>query len=226
MIFGISDLHLDITSKKDMSVFGEEWNDYENKIFTNWKNTVNENDTVLVPGDISWAMKLHDAELDLDRIEKLPGKKILIRGNHDYWWRSISKLRNKNYSTISFLQNNSVVVEGVRVVGTRGWISPDDSIATEEDKKIFQREKNRLKLSLKYPVFGYFDTVAMLHYPPFDKEGEINTIGKILLEHGVKRCIYGHLHGLGHSLVKEGEIEGINFKCLSGDYIHFVPQKI
>ena len=125
MIYAIADLHLDITKEKDMSVFGGNWENYEEKIFKNWQDTIKKDDLVLVAGDISWAMKIDDVKLDLDRIEQLNGRKIILKGNHDYWWQSLNKLKSLDYKTIDFLQNNSFIYNETLIVGTRGWESRD-----------------------------------------------------------------------------------------------------
>lgn len=225
MIYGLSDLHLDVTGAKDMSVFGRAWDGYETKIFTHWNETVGENDTVLIPGDISWAMSLSEARGDLIRIDELPGRKILLRGNHDYWWQSLNKIKNEGYRTLAFLQNDAYVAEGVRIAGTRGWNSPDFSEFTESDEKIYRRELARLELSLSHKLAEpYEHTICMLHYPPFLKDGSLNDIGRLAVSNDVDLCIYGHLHSDGLRQVREGEFDGVRFLCLSGDYIDFQPQ--
>lgn len=227
MIYGLSDLHLDITKKKDMSVFGQAWQDYEEKIMAHWRAIVEENDTVLVPGDISWAMNLSKAKADLDRIEALPGTKILLRGNHDYWWQSLAKIESVGYRTIRFLQNNAFVAEKTRIVGARGWDSPDSAGFAEEDAKIFRREVARLKLSIAAPCSAPYErTICMLHYPPFLRTGALNEIGETVRDAGIALCVYGHLHSEGLRQVREGIIDGVFFRCLSGDYIDFYPQEL
>lgn len=224
MIYGLSDLHLDYTKEKDMNVFGSAWENYEARIFENWKRIVQPEDTVLVPGDISWAMTLSEARGDLSRLDALPGKKLILRGNHDYWWQSRSKIEKEGYETLRIVQNDACVVEGVRIVGTRGWDSPDAKKFTEADQKIYDREVLRLEMSLQHPVEEAYDrTLCMLHYPPFFKNGWANDMGFLLKEHGVSMCVYGHLHSEGHVWVKEGWIDGVEYRCISADYIDYTP---
>ncbi|MDO5717895.1 MAG: metallophosphoesterase [Tissierellia bacterium] len=222
MIYGISDLHLDHTGSKSMEVFGEAWKDYENRIFTNWKDMISDDDIVLIPGDISWAMKIDDVIYDLKRIDSLPGTKILLKGNHDYWWQSLKKLKSLRLESLLFLQNNSYFLGGYNIVGSRAWLARDNSSFTEEDEPIFKRELIRLKLSLD-SISDEAPIIAMLHYPPFDRYKNPNEFGQLLKEYDVEKCIYGHLHSEGLSAVVEGQIDGIEYTCLSADYIDFKP---
>lgn len=222
MIYAIADLHLDHTGEKCMSVFGKSWYDYENKIFTNWNEIVKADDTVLIPGDISWGLKLENAYSDLVRIEELPGKKIILKGNHDYWWQSLKKLRSLGFKTIEFLQNNSYYIEEHNIIGARGWLSRDNPEFTEEDEVVFKRELIRLKLSLD-SIKKDGDIIAILHYPPFNKDKKPNEFSEILEQYGAKICLYGHLHSEGLSGVVEGIINGIEYKCISSDYLNFKP---
>ena len=183
MIFAIADLHLDITKEKDMSVFGGNWDNYEEKIFGNWNKNIKEDDLVLIPGDISWAMKLEDAKLDLDRIEKLNGTKIILKGNHDFWWTSLSKLNRLDYKSIYFLQNNSYRYKDTLIVGTRGWDSRDSIGFNDQDEKIFQRELIRLEISINDAINknkDYDEIIAIMHYPPFDRKYLPNEFEEIL----------------------------------------------
>ena len=225
MILGISDLHLDYTKEKDMCIFGEHWINYEEKIMDSWHRRVTDQDLVLVPGDISWAMTLAEAEKDLRRIDRLPGKKILIKGNHDYWWSSIGQLRSLKLDTMHFLQNDSLVINGIRFVGTRGWAFPEGE-ESPDDLKIFNRERIRLSLSFDYPTGFYEKTVCLLHYPPFQKDGRLNDIGKLVLDRQTNLCVYGHLHGGGLAQVVERMEGGTQFFCLSADYINFQPRNL
>ena len=173
MIYALADLHLDYTEEKSMEVFGEAWENYQEKIFTNWKNKIKEDDTVLIPGDISWAMDTRHAQIDLTKIENLPGKKILMKGNHDYWWSSLNKLNNLGFKSIEFLQNNSFVVEDFIICGTRGWISRDSRGFTDHDEKIFKRELLRLENSIKSSNMDK-KIIINLHYPPINTDGSLN----------------------------------------------------
>lgn len=225
-IYALSDLHLSKGVKdKSMEVFGKEWEDYEKKIDENWKNTVTENDTVLIPGDISWALNLEDAYEDFSYLNSLPGNKIIIKGNHDYYFSTLTKvnkfLQDNNFTTIKILNNNSYFVEGYNICGFRGWGNTDDD--TVDDYKVYQRELIRLELSLKsileenkkYPI------IVMTHFPPFRYE-----IKEILKKYNVKICVYGHLHGDGHYMIKEGNIDGVDYNMVSGDYTKFKLVKL
>lgn len=226
MIYGIGDLHFDHTKNKPMDIFGDNWLDHENKIMDNWKAKVKEEDLVLIPGDISWALKLDEAYNDLKRIDELPGKKAFIKGNHDYWWQSLNKLKALKLKSIEFIQNTSIVYGDYIISGTRGWISKDNDSFTEEDEKIYRRELLRLKMSLEDIVDPSKKRIVMLHYPPFNMDLNPNEFVGLMKDFGVEVCIYGHLHAEGHRFAVEGLVEGIEFICVSSDYIHFSPRKI
>lgn len=227
LIYAIGDLHLDFSKEKSMDVFGEKWADYETKIFENWKQVVKDEDLVLLPGDISWALKLNEAILDLERIDKLPGYKVIVKGNHDFWWQGPKKLKELGLERIFFLQNNSYVYNGkVGIGGARGWISKDWEGFTEHDEKIFNRELNRLHLSLASIGEEVETKIAILHYPPFNADSTPNEFVDVMVQYGVSICVYGHLHAEGHRFAVEDEIKGIRFFCVSSDYIDFKPRKI
>lgn len=223
MIYAISDLHLDVTKEKDMNVFGDTWMDYEKKIFENWKSLVKEDDLVLVPGDISWAMNLEEAYEDLIRIDELPGRKILLKGNHDYWWQSLNKINKVGFKSLEFLQNNSFIHEKTLIVGTRGWADPTSSEFKEADRKVFERELLRMDLSIKDNEEEFEDIIAIMHYPPFTREKEPNEFEEIFIDNKVSKVIYGHLHGKGLENVVEGRVNGIDYYCASADHIDFRP---
>ena len=226
MIYAISDLHFDNTGEKPMDIFGDNWLNHEEKIMDNWRSMVGENDLVLLGGDTSWALKLETAYYDLIKIDQLPGRKIIIKGNHDYWWQSLKKINDFGFKTIDFIQNNSFIYNNVGIIGTRGWSSIDNDKPNDQDSKIFTRELNRLRLSLE-SIEGKVDKkIAMLHYPPFNADLGPNEFVDIMEEYGVDTCIYGHLHAEGHKYAIEGVIRGIKFHCTSSDYIDFVPQEI
>ncbi|NLW23327.1 MAG: serine/threonine protein phosphatase [Tissierellia bacterium] len=226
MVYGIGDLHLDYSKEKPMDVFGEKWSNHEDKIFNNWRQIVKDDDLVLLPGDISWALKLEEAYYDLKRIDELPGLKIVTKGNHDYWWQGPKKLRELNLESITFLQNTSYVYRNIGIGGSRGWISEDSEGFDSHDEKIFNRELNRLKLSLASIDSSVDIKIAMLHYPPFNMDSNPNKFVDIMKEYDVDICIYGHLHAEGHRFVVEDEIDGIQFYCVSSDYIDFKPKKL
>lgn len=226
-IFAIADLHFDFKKEKPMNVFGDNWINHEEKIIENWKINVEDDDLVLIPGDISWAVKLEDAMEDLQRIDELPGNKVIGKGNHDYWWATSNKLDKMNLKTIKFLKNNSYEFEGAVICGTRGWDTMEDYLEEESNKKIFLREMNRLQISLNSAKRSNNPIIVMLHYPPFNSDGLPNEFFSILKEYKVHTCIYGHLHGEdGHKNVKEGLIDGVFVHCVSSDYMEFELKRI
>lgn len=225
MIYAIADLHLDYTEEKSMEVFGEKWEDYQERIFKNWQEIVTDQDTVLIPGDISWAMNIEDAKIDLEKIDKLNGRKIMLRGNHDYRWSSLKKLNDLNLSTIDFLQNNSFEVEDYLICGSRGRISKDNKNFDDHDEKIYKRELLRLKNSLEYEKTDK-KKIVMTHYPPLNYDKSFNDFFYLCKDYKVEHLIYGHLHGKGHNLIVEGEYEGIKVKCVAGDYLDFKVERI
>jgi uncharacterized protein len=221
-IYGIADLHLDSSGEKPMDIFGKKWDRHEEKIFEYWQETVKSEDLVLIPGDVSWALKAEEAYIDLKKIDELPGKKVISKGNHDYWWVTKSKLESLQLDTIHFLYNDSFIYKDIAICGTRGWPPKDSDEFDEHDEKIYSREVNRLDLSLSSIKADVKTKVAMLHYPPFNMENrEPNEFINVMLKHGVSICVYGHLHSEGHRLAFEGDIEGIDFYCISSDYIDF-----
>ncbi len=227
-IYAISDLHLDFEKKKPMDIFGKSWENHEEKIFDNWQRKIKKDDIVLMPGDISWAINLDKGINDLERIDNLKGKKIITKGNHDYWWSTNSKLKKLNLDSIIFLQNNSFKYKNIQVFGTRGWMDKSSDEFSEKDLKIFEREIHRLKLSFESGTdLDRTYNIALLHYPPFDTKGNPNEFVDLMENYNIKTCIYGHLHsGEGHRYVIEGSISNINFICSSADYIDFSPVEV
>lgn len=226
-VFAIADLHFSFGTDKKMDIFSG-WSNYENRIIQNWKELVSDNDTVIVPGDISWAMKLEESYDDLKRINELPGRKIFIKGNHDLWWGTKSKLeaflREKNFDTISILFNNAYEIEDFAVCGSRGWYFDSDS---DNDKKVLLRECGRIRMSVEAAKKINKEPVLFLHYPPVMRGRECEEIMAIIREEGIKRCYYGHLHGASkHNMAVTGEYKGINFNLISSDYLKFTPVKI
>lgn len=223
-IYAIADLHLDISGKKTMEVFGKNWEAYEERIFMNWCNRISEEDLVLIPGDISWALRLNEAEYDLRRLDALPGTKLLLRGNHDYWWQSRSKIEKLGFRTLRLLQNDHFEWNDAVIYGTRGWPAAESTTSLPEDVKIYKRELERLKLSLSHHSDRSW-RICMLHYPPFESK-TMNAFWMLLKEHSIDTCVYGHLHGYGHSLILEGEKDGIKLYCVSADYLKFTPREL
>lgn len=226
MIYAIGDLHFDSTKEKPMDIFGANWINHEERIVKYWKDHITDDDLVLIPGDISWALRLKEAEQDLNKIDKFPGKKIISKGNHDYWWVSLNKLNSLSLDSIFFIQNNSYTYNNVGIAGTRGWISKDIEDFDENDLKVYKRELHRLRLSLDSIGNEDMEKIAMLHYPPFDMNLKPNEFHDIMLEYKVDICLYGHLHSDGHKFAREGMIDGIQYHCVSSDYIDFKPKII
>lgn len=197
-IFAIGDLHLSLNSDKPMNVFGGAWENYMQEIETDWIKKVSNEDLVLIPGDISWAMKLEDAVADLNWIAKLPGKKILLKGNHDYWWSSLSAVRDALPKDMFALQNNAFRFDNAIICGSRGWSAPENGEhKTPEDEKIYNRELIRLELSLQaaQKMQTTKDVlIAMLHYPPYNFKHEDSAVTKLLEQYKVDYVVYGHLH--------------------------------
>lgn len=225
-LYAISDLHLAFTTDKPMDIFGEKWIKHDEKIKENWISKIKEEDTVLIAGDISWSMKSSDSKADLDWINDLPGKKIISKGNHDYWWSGISKL-NSMYDNTKFLQNNFYTYEDYAICGSRGWILEGSDRFTEKDKKIFNREIIRLRLSLdKAKEAGFNKFIVMIHYPPINEKIEASAFTEIFKDYGVEKVIYGHLHGPVLGSAFNGEHEGVNYIITSCDYLNFDPIRI
>lgn len=226
-IYVIGDLHLAFSVDKPMDIFGNNWENHAEKIKLNWLKKVKKEDTVILPGDFSWATYLEDTYKDFDFLNSLPGNKIMSKGNHDYWWATVTSmkkyLRENDFNNIEFLYNNAYLVENKIIVGTRGWIN---SWRSQENYKILKRENDRLKLSIEDGIKKYGNTkemVAFIHYPPFYKEvvpEEIDFI-KTLNKFNIKKCYYAHLHGESHREAIEGNINGIEFKLVSSDYLKF-----
>ena len=231
-IYAIGDLHLSFGTNKPMDIFGYNWEKHDEKIKNSFNENVTENDTVLLLGDFSWAMYLEDTLEDFKYLCSMPGKKIMLKGNHDYWWTTLAKmnkyLKENNFKNIEFLQNNSFLVESKIICGTRGWVN----INNRENYNILRRENLRLDMSLKDGIEKYGkdkEIIVCMHYPPFSKEkfipDEINFI-KTMKKYSVKKCLYGHLHGEAHNDAIEGNIDGIEYKLLSSDYTNFNVIKI
>jgi predicted phosphohydrolase len=225
-LYAISDLHLASNEDKPMDIFGEKWYKHDEKIKENWLELIKEDDTVLVAGDISWSMRMDESREDLEYIHNLPGTKILVKGNHDYWWTSITKLNNL-YEDMNFIQNNFFTYNDYAICGTRGWVTPNYSKFTAHDKKIYDRERIRLKLSLEMAKkAGYNKIIVMLHYPPTSEAFEDSGFIDLFKEFNVEKVIYGHLHGYGLINVFEGIKENIEYILTSCDYLNFKPIKI
>ncbi len=234
-IYIIGDLHLSFSQDKPMSIFGQNWEGHAEKIREDWLAKVKPEDTVILAGDFSWATYLENTEADFSYLSKLPGRKILLKGNHDYWWTTITSMKRyleeKKMKHIDFLYNNSFEIENKVFVGTRGWALLD----SENSQKMIKREADRLELSIKSAIEQYGEEkekIVIMHYPPISNSSMKNEYCyeskflDIMKQYGIKTCYYAHLHGASHKDAIEGEIEGVYFKLISSDYLDFKLYKI
>ncbi|NLY42509.1 MAG: serine/threonine protein phosphatase [Clostridiaceae bacterium] len=231
-LFAISDLHLSLGVNKPMDVFGDKWNNYMERIKENWEKQVEDTDYVVLPGDLSWATYLEQSYSDFCFLNELPGLKIVSKGNHDYWWTTMSKLnkyiqRNK-FDKIVFMHNNSILYKDIAICGTRGWNCPGSDGFSKEDEKIYLRELQRFELSIQDGLKNNpREIIAALHYPPFTRSGELQSgFIDLLKKYDIKTCIYGHLHADSHKDAMNGEYDGIRYYLVSSDYVDFTPVKI
>ena len=227
-LYVMSDTHLSLLVDKPMDVFGKRWDGYVEKIKSNWLQTVKDGDTVVINGDISWGMSLCDTEEDFRFLENLPGKKLLCRGNHDYWWDTVAKnkkfLEKCGFSSFDFIQNNSFCVDGIVIGGSRGWFYDKKVSPTDSDyMKIVSREVIRIELSILDAIKKYEKTpYIFLHFPPVYKDCICAEILEILKKYSIKKCYYGHIHNV-YDLPPSFIYEGIEFICTSADYLDFRP---
>lgn len=229
-IFAIGDLHLSFDNRieKPMDVFGPSWEDHAERLKEAWTKKITEDDVVIVPGDISWGLRLEEALEDLDWISKLPGRKVFIRGNHDLWWQSIGKI-NKLHEDMTFLQNNCFMLDDeTAICGSRGWVCPGSEEFDEQDQKIYDRELLRLEMSLKDAKDrGAKEIICALHFPPTNDKKQPSGFTKLMEEYKVKRCIYGHLHGKdGFKNALTKVLNGVEYKLVSLDYLECEPVEI
>ncbi len=226
-LYTIADLHLSNSVEKPMDIFGGRWQGYMQKIEKNWRHLVEPEDTVVIGGDISWGINLNQALADFQMLERLPGKKIILKGNHDLWWSTVRKMTNflteHDIHSIEFLFNNCFVYEDIGICGTRGWFYEED-FKENHDEKIFRRELIRLETSLKAAqAQNVSELICFLHYPPIYSNFRCGEIIELMKKYGVSRCVYGHLHSESLRYAVTGEQEGINFILTSGDYVDFTP---
>lgn len=223
-VFTIGDLHLSLGTDKPMDIF-KGWDGYIERLTENWNRVVSDEDTVVVPGDISWAMKIEDTEKDFDYLNNtLKGTKIILKGNHDYWWLTMAKmnsyLESKGFDKIKILNNNAYRVGDMCIVGTRGWINDDGSAP---DAKVLNREAGRLRMSIAEGLKLGGELTLFIHYPPIYNGESNDMILNVIKEFGIKRCYYGHIHGIGHRYAFQGEKDGTEYKMVSADYLGFMP---
>lgn len=225
-IYALADLHLSLSEAKPMDIFGLRWKDHTAKIASAWASVIGEEDLVVIPGDISWAMRLEQAEIDLSWIAELPGKKLLVRGNHDYWWQSVSRLRAVLPKGIYALQNDYFAWGKWAVCGSRGWICPGEKqFNPESDQKIYLRELRRLERSLCSAVKdGHEFLIVALHYPPVNSNHEPSGFTALLGAYPVKICVYGHLHAVKNANAITGVRNGVEYRLVAADAVDFCPQ--
>ena len=227
-LYAFSDFHLSGNPPtKPMDIFGENWKNHREKIINAWRETIHDEDTVIMAGDLSWAMNMEDALSDLKMLGTLPGRKIVGRGNHDYWWDTVTKMTRITGGAFEFLHNSAINAGGVALAGTRGWIAETSPKLTAKDIPIIAREEGRLDRSLalakKMPVSRI---MVVLHYPPFDEKRNPTGMVEIMKSHGVTDCIYGHIHGAPNFVNLPDELCGIRLHLTSADYLDFKPHYI
>jgi predicted phosphohydrolase len=228
-VFAIGDLHLAGGTGKTMDRFGEHWRNHDRKIFDAWDQTVGDKDLVLIVGDTSWAMRIEEAFPDLDRIGQMKGQKLLIKGNHDYWWQSNAKMARVLNPSIRIVNGSSVVVNRIAVAGTRGWICPNDSHFKEQDAKIYEREVGRLRAaltSLRGRENEFDVLIVALHYPPTNAAHESSGFTELIDEYGAGICVYGHLHGEDIASALTGLRGKANYNLVSADAVDFAPAEL
>lgn len=225
-LYAIGDLHLCLGAEKPMDVFGGNWLGYMDKLIEGM-SVITENDTTVLLGDLSWALSLDGAEKDFAWINQIPGRKIILKGNHDYWWSTASKFykfcEEHAFENQFILNNNHYEYEGYAICGTRGWFFEEEKHG-QQDEKIFKREILRLEASLKSA--GDLPKLVFLHYPPRYKGYECKELLSLLKDYGVRRCFYGHLHGPSHKLAMEGLWDGVEYRLVAADFLDFKPMKV
>lgn len=225
-LYAIGDLHLCLGAPKPMDVFGGAWVNYMDKL-KEGLSVIGPEDTTILLGDLSWALDLENAQADFAWINKIPGRKIILKGNHDYWWSTAAKFQKfcveNQFSNMFILNNNFYEYEGWAICGTRGWFF-EESRSSEHDEKVFKRELLRLETSLR--AAGDRNKMVFLHYPPRYKGYECQEILDLLQKYGVRRCFYGHLHGPSHKLAMEGVWDSVEFRLTAADYLNFTPFRV
>ncbi|MBO7195761.1 MAG: metallophosphoesterase [Clostridia bacterium] len=238
-IYTIADLHLSTFDKtnKSMEVFGKSWADYMTRIENNWRRLITDEDTVIIPGDVSWALSLEEAESDMKFLDALPGKKIIGKGNHDFWWSTMKKheafFEKNEITSISFLFNNAYEAEDIIVAGTRGWYNDEDAVNAPDNadfEKLTNRENLRLKASLDaarrlQELSPEKEIIVFMHFPPYWNGKASDGLISLLHEYGVKRVYFGHIHG-NYTVPPHFKYEDIDMHIISADYLKFIPKHI
>lgn len=238
-LYTIADLHLSTFDKtnKSMEIFGKSWADYMTRIESNWRHLINDNDTVIIPGDVSWALSLEEAESDLKFLDSLPGKKILGKGNHDFWWSTMNKhklfFEKTGIESISFLFNNAIETEDFIIAGTRGWYNDEDAVNAPDNadfEKLSKRENLRLRQSLSEAkklkeISPDKEIVVFMHFPPFWNGKASDSLIEALKEYGIKRVYFGHIHG-NYTTPPHFIYEDIDMYIVSADYLKFIPKLV
>lgn len=228
-VFAIGDMHLAGGTGKTMDRFGENWRDHDQKLFESWERISRSDDLLLIVGDTSWAMRLADATPDLDRIGRMRGRKLMLQGNHDYWWDGLAKMRRSVDPSIDFLQGSSVIIGRIGIVGTRGWTCPNDTCFEEQDLKIYQREVGRLRSGLeavRTRAAELDHLIVALHYPPVNDRHEPSDFSNLIDEYEADICVYGHLHGEAIKSALTGVREKTQYRLVSADAAEFTPIQI
>ena len=225
-LYAIGDLHLCLGAPKPMDIFGGAWVGYMDKLKDGLSVITHEDTTVLL-GDLSWALGMDAAMADFAWMNQIPGRKIILKGNHDYWWSTAAKFykfcEENGFENFHILNNNCYDYGDIAICGTRGWFYEEDR-SGEHDEKVFKRELGRLEASLK--AAGEIQKIVFLHYPPRYKGYECQEILSLLRQYDVRQCFYGHLHGASHGLAQEGLWDGIDFKLVAADKLQFMPWKV
>ena len=226
-LFAIADTHLSLSTNKSMNVFSG-WDDYVERLERHWRELITDEDTVVIPGDVSWGMNLKQAQADFAFLNSRPGKKLILKGNHDYWWTTRRQMdlffEQNGFDTLRIVHNDAVVVEDkYAVCGTRGWFFDAEEDA---DKLVLLREAGRLRTSIQAAKATGLRPVVFLHYPPRYADQTCDEILAVLQEEGITDCYYGHVHSNGIRLAVQGEIDGIRYRLISADALHFCPTLI
>jgi predicted phosphohydrolase len=226
-LYAIGDLHLSLGGDKPMDIFGESWDGYVEKIAAGFKS-LTPDDVCVLCGDTSWASSLDSCVRDFRFISGFPGKKIMLKGNHDHWWETLTKMNaffeSNGFSDINFLYNNCYYYGDKAICGSRGW-TIEDKLDVEHNDKIIRREAQRLRISLE-AAGDASEKLCFLHYPPIFNRLRCDEIIDVMRAHNVRRCWYGHIHGVGHRYAVQGVVDGIDYHMISADYIGFKPRKI